>query len=254
MFKIITWNVNSLRVRLEQVLGLLEKHRPDVLALQETKAQDVDFPLAAIESAGYHVVYAGQKSYNGVALLSRKEVSEVVTDLPGMDDEARRVLGCVVGDLYVLNLYVPNGADLESPKYIYKLDWLAKLRDFVQQQLKKYPKMVIVGDFNIAPDDRDVYDPKVWHDRLLVSEKERAALQKLLQIGFYDALRLLDQTSGGFSWWDYRHAAFQRNLGLRIDLALISEALKTSCKSCIVDKDPRKTERPSDHAPVIVEL
>ncbi len=252
--KLATWNVNSLRVRLPQVLDWLAQVRPDILALQETKLQDPDFPAAAIADAGYQAVFAGQKTYNGVALLSRLPATEVVTDLPGLADPQRRVLGASIGALRVLNLYVPNGASLDSDKYVYKLEWLDKLHAYVAGQLQRCPLLAIVGDFNIAPEDRDVHDPKEWEGSVLVSEPERTALRRLLELGLCDTFRRFDQPEASFSWWDYRAAAFRRNRGLRIDLILASGTLCERCSACRVDKDPRRLAQPSDHTPVVAEF
>jgi exodeoxyribonuclease III len=254
MFKIATWNVNSLRVRLPQVLDWVAKHKPDVLALQETKVTDDKFPGLEIEAAGYKVVYSGQKTYNGVAVLSREKACDIVTDLPGIDDPQRRVLGVTVGDLRILNLYVPNGSEVDSDKYKYKLDWLEKLQAYVKQQLSVYPKLIVLGDFNIAPDDRDVYDPKVWAGHILVSEPEREALRKLLKVGLTDSFRLFNDEAGHYSWWDYRMAAFPRDRGLRLDLILVSEVLVKQVKKVVIDKEPRGLDRPSDHTPVVIEF
>ncbi|MGA7801607.1 MAG: exodeoxyribonuclease III [Gammaproteobacteria bacterium] len=252
--KIATWNVNSLRVRLPQVLQWLQTEQPDLLALQETKLTDDQFPLTDIEAAGYRARYSGQKTYNGVAILSKAEGSDVVTDIPGLDDPQRRVLAATYGDVRLLNLYVPNGEAVDSPKYGYKLDWLEKLRAFVKEQLARHSKLVVVGDFNIAPQERDVYDPLVWEGRVLFSEPERTALDSLIQLGLCDTFRLFDQPEASFSWWDYRMRGFARNLGVRIDHVLASEPLCEACTSCRIDKEPRGWERPSDHAPVVAEF
>lgn len=252
--KIATWNVNSLKVRLPQVLEWLAAQRPDILALQETKLPDDKFPGSEIEAAGYHALFAGQKTYNGVAILSKKLGTDVVTDIPGLDDPQRRVLATTFSDVRVLNLYVPNGESVESDKYRYKLGWLDKLIAFVAAELKRYPKLVVLGDFNIAPDERDVYDPLVWEGKVLFSEPERAAFQRLLATGLCDSFRLFEQYEKQFSWWDYRMAAFRRNLGLRIDHILASKVLCEQCRSCVIDKAPRKNDRPSDHTPVVAEF
>jgi exodeoxyribonuclease-3 len=252
--KLATWNVNSLRVRLPQVLDWLAEAQPDVLALQETKLQDPDFPAEALAAAGYQAVYAGQKTYNGVALLSRTPATDLVTDIPGLADPQRRVLGASFGALRVLNLYVPNGASLDSDKYVYKLDWLEKLQDYLTAELQRYPLLAVMGDFNIAPEDRDVHDPKEWEGSVLVSEPERAALRRLLALGLCDTFRRFDQPEATFSWWDYRAAGFRRNRGLRIDLILASSALCERCISCAVDKGPRRLQQPSDHTPVVAEF
>ena len=254
MLKIASWNVNSLKVRLPQVLQWLESARPDILGLQETKLADENFPAAEIEEAGYHVHYSGQKTYNGVALLSKTEASDILTDLPGIEDPQRRVIGATVGGLRVLNLYVPNGQEVGSDKFDYKLHWLGCLSQYVQEQLKHYPKLVVMGDFNIAPDERDVHDPIIWEDHVLFSGPERDAFQGLLSHGLQDTFRLFEQADKSYSWWDYRANAFKRNLGLRIDHILASEPLAEQCRASYVDKEPRKWERPSDHAPVVAEF
>ncbi len=252
--KIATWNVNSLKVRLPHVLQWLAETQPDILALQETKLTDENFPAAAIEAAGYHVVYSGQKTYNGVAILSKRPGNYVLKDIPGLDDHQRRVLAATYGEVRVLDLYVPNGESVDSDKYRYKLDWLDKLTAFVKAELRRYPQLVVLGDFNIAPDERDVHDPVAWEGKVLFSEPEHAALQRLLATGLHDSFRLFEQEEKQFSWWDYRMAAFRRNMGLRIDHVLISEPLRAQCTRCYIDKAPRKWERPSDHTPVVAEL
>ena len=254
MLRIATWNVNSLRVRLAHVIDWLNQKQPDVLALQEIKLTDSVFPLEALQEVGYHAVFAGQKTYNGVALLSRTPASDVMTDFPTLEDPQRRILGASFGDVRVLNLYVPNGSEVGSEKYAYKLNWLQHLYQHVKTEREQYSKFIIVGDFNIAPDDRDVHDPEAWQGSILVSPAEREALQNILDLGFYDSFRLFEQDAGHFSWWDYRAAAFRRNRGVRIDLILTSEALKPHCISCQTDIEPRKLERPSDHAPVMAEF
>ncbi len=253
-FKIATWNVNSLRVRLPHVLEWLTTAKPDMLALQETKLPDADFPVEDIKKSGYEVVFSGQKTYNGMAILSRKSGSDIITDIPGLDDPQRRVLGITLGDMHILNLYVPNGESVESEKYKYKLNWLKHLTAFLKIQLKKQAKIIILGDFNIAPAEIDVHNPKRWEGQVLFSEKERAALQDISKLGFVDCFRELNKTEPGFTWWDYRLNAFQRNWGLRIDHILASPALAAHCKKCYVDKIPRTWERPSDHAPVVAEF
>jgi exodeoxyribonuclease-3 len=252
--KIATWNVNSLNVRLPQVLAWLAAEQPDVLALQETKLVDEKFPRADIEAAGYRAVYAGQKTYNGVAILSRAPAQEPVTDIPGLDDAQRRVLAATLDGVRVLNLYVPNGESVESDKYRYKLDWLAKLTDWIRTELSEHPRLVVLGDFNIAPEPPDVHDPKQWEGHVLFSEPERAAFQQLLAAGLCDTFRLFEQPEKSFSWWDYRMQGFRRNHGLRIDHILASDALCKLCESSRIDKGPRAHERPSDHAPVMAEF
>lgn len=252
--KIATWNVNSLKARRPHVLRWLAEQQPEILALQETKTIDEQFPADALAGAGYQAVYAGQKSYNGVALLSRDPAADVVTELPSMGDPQRRLLGATVAGVRVLNVYVPNGSEVGSDKYAYKLDWLAQLTRFVATELAAHERLVVLGDFNIAPEDRDVHDPDAWRGKVLCSEPERAALGSLLQLGLADAFRLFEQAEGAYSWWDYRAAAFRRNLGLRIDLILLSPSLAGRCQSAQIDRNPRTWERPSDHVPVLVEL
>jgi exodeoxyribonuclease-3 len=252
--KIATWNVNSLKVRLPHVLDWLAANEADVLCLQETKLTDENFPADEIRAAGYHVVFSGQKTYNGVAIISKHEASDVVTDVPGLDDPQRRILGATIGGVRVLNLYVVNGQEVGSEKFTHKLFWLEKITDYIAAQLKSHERFVTVGDFNIAPDDRDVHDPEAWHERILCSTPERHALQKILDMGLSDVFRQFDQEENSFSWWDYRQAAFRRNRGLRIDLILASPALAEHCIACIIDKEPRQLERPSDHTPVVAEF
>ena len=252
--KIATWNVNSLKVRLPHVLDWLEGARPDILCLQETKTTDENFPVAAIKTAGYHCVYSGQKTYNGVAILSRTPATDILTDIPGLEDPQRRILGATIGSLRVLNLYVVNGQEVGSEKYTHKLQWLERVAEHVRDQLGKHTHFVTLGDFNIAPEDRDVHDPDAWRERILCSTPERDALRKLLQSGLVDTYRLFEQEADSYSWWDYRAAAFRRNMGLRIDLILASTPLADRCTACTIDKEPRRLERPSDHAPVIAEF
>ncbi len=254
MFKLASWNVNSLKVRLEQVLAWLDSSKVDILALQEIKMTDDQFPVEAFTSRGFHVVFSGQKTYNGVAIISRQPISDVVTDIPNLNDPQRRILAATIGDVRLINLYVPNGAAVGSDKYDYKLTWLPHVTEFIQQQLIQYPRMAVVGDFNIAPEDKDVHDPKEWEGCILVSPLERQALNNLFALGLHDSFRNFPQEEQQFSWWDYRAAGFRRNRGLRIDLILLSDALNTDCKSSAIDKEPRRVERPSDHAPVWVEI
>jgi exodeoxyribonuclease-3 len=252
--RIATWNVNSLRVRLGHVLDWLATAQPDALALQETKLPDENFPAAAFREAGYEVAFAGQKTYNGVALVSRTPLTEILTELPGYPDPQRRVLAGTLGNVRIFNLYVPNGESTASEKYQYKLRWLAALRAALADELARHPQLIALGDFNIAPADRDVHDPQLWAGKVLCSEPEREALRTLLALGFGDAFRLFDQPDGSFSWWDYRAAAFRRGMGLRIDLILTSPAMSAHCRSCRIDPSPRALERPSDHAPVVAEF
>lgn len=248
---IATWNVNSLRVRLQQVLKWLTTHQPDVLALQETKVTDQDFPIVALRDAGYEVCFSGQKSYNGVAILSRLPIQQVETSFPGCTDTQRRLLIATLGPLRVLNLYVPNGASLDSEKYQYKLAWLAQLQDYLAKELANQRSVIVVGDFNIAPEDRDVYDPSRWEGHVLVSQPERQAFQQLIDLGLVDTFRLFHPEANHYSWWDYRAAAFRRNHGLRIDHILSTPHLSSRCVRCEIDKAPRSWEQPSDHVPVI---
>ncbi|MEO8332134.1 MAG: exodeoxyribonuclease III [Gallionella sp.] len=252
--KLATWNVNSLKVRLPHVLDWLAANPVDVMCLQETKQQDADFPQAALQAAGYHSIYSGQKTYNGVAILSRTPASEVQHGIPDHDDEQKRVITATFGDIRVVDVYIPNGQAVDSDKYQYKLKWLSALHDWLQQELARHPKLVLLGDYNIAPEDRDVHDPVAWQGNVLVSEAERSKFQSLVQLGLHDSFRLFEQPEKSYTWWDYRMMAFRRNHGLRIDHILISEALVVQCKSCVIDKAPRKLERPSDHTPVVVEL
>src|SRR5688572_27975001 len=252
--KIASWNVNSLKIRLPQVLQWLDTAKPDVLALQEIKQVNEDFPLAEIQAAGYSAVCSGQKTYNGVAILSRSSLQDVATDIDGMDNSQRRILAATVGGVRVLNLYVVNGQEVDSEKYHFKLEWLRHVSAYIQAQLQRYPNMVILGDFNIAPDDRDVHDPESWREKILCSTPEREALKNILTLGFKDTFRLFEQEAASFSWWDYRMGAFRRNLGLRIDLVLASHPLAERCRAAGIDKEPRKWERPSDHVPVWAEF
>jgi exodeoxyribonuclease-3 len=252
--RVASWNVNSLRVRLAQVLDWIEAARPDVLALQETKVTDEAFPRAEFEAAGYHAVFSGQKTYNGVALLSRLPAEAVLTDLPTLEDPQRRILAASIGPLRVLNLYVVNGQAVGSEKYAYKLDWLSRVTEFIETDLPGHPRYVVLGDFNIAPEDRDVHDPQAWRESILCSTPEREALGRMLALGFEDSFRRFEQPEAEFSWWDYRAAGFRRNLGLRIDLILASKALAPLCTGAFVDKGPRRLERPSDHAPVVADF
>lgn len=252
--KLASWNVNSLKVRLPQVLEWLETAQPDLLGLQETKLPDAGFPVEAIRAAGYEVVYSGQKTYNGVAVLSRWPITDVLTDIPALDDHQRRVLAVTAGGLRFINLYVPNGQAVGSEKYAYKLDWLAHLRNWLAEEMQTQQRIVVVGDFNIAPEDRDVHDPQEWHERILCSTPEREALQGLLKLGLVDSFRRFPQPDGIFSWWDYRMNSFRRNRGLRIDLILTCPTLTQSLTASYVDRAPRGWERPSDHAPVVAEF
>ena len=252
--KVATWNVNSLKVRLPHVLDWLAASEADVLCLQETKTTDENFPVDEITAAGYHVAYSGQKTYNGVAILSKLPATDIITDIAGLDDPQRRILGATIDGVRVLDLYVVNGQEVGSEKFEHKLFWLDKVTDHIRTQLQEHEQFVVVGDFNIAPDDRDVYDPEAWHERILCSTPERKALQKIIDLGLTDTFRLFEQAENSYSWWDYRAAAFRRNRGLRIDLVLASRTLADNCVSCEIDKEPRSLERPSDHTPVVAEF
>ena len=248
--KIASWNVNSLNVRLPHLTTWLSEAQPDIVALQETKMEDAKFPREAIEAMGYHVAFSGQKTYNGVAILAREEPRDVVTDLPGLDDPQRRILVASVGDLRIADLYVVNGQDVGTEKYAYKLDWLAKVRAFLAEEIRRHPNLVVLGDFNITPDDRDIYDPVAWKEQILCSTPERDALKAIVDLGLHDTFRLFNDEAGQYSWWDYRQAGFRRNLGLRIDHVLASDALAKSFGSSVIDVGPRRNDRPSDHTPL----
>lgn len=252
--KIASWNVNSLKVRLPQVLDWLGSSRTDVLALQETKLTDENFPATAIHDAGYQVVFSGQKTYNGVAIISRTEATDVVTDPPGLEDAQRRILAATYGAVRVVNLYVVNGENVGTEKYAYKLDWLARLHAWLADEIANHPNLVVLGDFNIAPDDRDVHDPEAWHERILCSTPEREALTAFTDLGLTDTFRAFEQPAEEYSWFDYRAASFRRNRGLRIDLVLASAPLQARLQAAGIDREPRGWERPSDHAPVWAEF
>lgn len=252
--KFATWNVNSLAVRLPQVLDWLAANPVDGLVLQETKLTDDKFPQADFEAAGWQVQFFGQKTYNGVALLSRTPLSNVVRNIPGFADDLARVISADVGDLRVVGAYFPNGQEPGSDKFDYKMAWLKGLRDWLRQELAAHPKLVLMGDYNITFDDADVWDPVGLKDTIHCTEEERYQLRALIALGLHDAFRLFEQPEKSYSWWDYRDFAFRRNRGLRIDHILVSQALKPLVTACAIDKAPRKNERPSDHAPVVVEL
>ena len=252
--RIATWNVNSLKVRLPHLLSWLASNAPDAICLQETKTEDATFPVADIQAAGYQLTFFGQKTYNGVAILSRTPAAEVVMGIPGFADEQKRVLAATVAEVRVICVYVPNGESIDSDKYRYKLAWLEALERWLAQELKRYPRLALLGDYNIAPEERDVHDPKLWEGKVLFSESERAAFRRLQQLGMRDSLRLFDQPDKTYSWWDYRMNAFKRNLGLRIDHILLSDELAPHCRATSIHKDMRALERPSDHAPVVAEL
>jgi len=252
--RLATWNVNSLKVRLPHLTDWLAQAKPDVVCLQETKTEDAGFPAAQVEAAGYRAAYAGQKTYNGVAILSAQPLAEVAIGIPGHDDAQRRVVAATVGDTRVICLYAPNGQAVGSEKYDYKLRWYGALLAWLTEELKRHPRLAVLGDLNVAPEDRDVHDPKAWEGQVHVSEPERAAFRALLELGLKDGFRLFDQPEKSFSWWDYRMMAFRRNAGLRIDHILLSNVLAARCTACTIDKAPRKLERPSDHAPVVADI
>lgn len=252
--KLATWNVNSLKVRLPQVLDWAARHQPDVLCLQETKLEDPNFPLQEVSAAGYLALCSGQKTYNGVAILSLAVGAECAMGIAGHEDVQKRVIAATVDGVRVVCAYVPNGESVESEKYQYKLKWLRTFRDWLEAELARYPRLAVLGDFNIAPEARDVYDPRSWEGHVLFSEPERAAFGKLVGLGLRDAFRLFEQPERSYTWWDYRMNAFRRKQGLRIDHILLSEPLARQCVSCTIDTAPRQHERPSDHAPVIAEL
>lgn len=252
--KLATWNVNSLKVRLPQVLDWLAAQRPDILCLQETKLEDRAFPFPEIEAAGYRAIHHGQKTYNGVAILARAEAQDVVRGIPEFEDPQARIIAATVADVRIVCAYVPNGQAVGSDKFEYKLKWLRALRSWLKDEMARHPRLALLGDYNIAPEDRDVHDPKAWRGQVLCSEPERDAFRALTALGLADAFRLFEQPEKVFSWWDYRMLGFQKNMGLRIDHILLSPALAGQCTTCTVDCAPRKLERPSDHAPVVAEL
>lgn len=252
--KIASWNVNSLKVRLEHVLSWLDTHRPDVLGLQETKVTDENFPVEAFDEIGYSAAFTGQPTYNGVALLSHRAAADVDPAIPGFDDPHKRVIAGTFGEVRVINLYVVNGKAVGDPKYHWKLEWLGAVTKWIETELRQHDKLVVIGDFNIAPDDRDVHDPGAWADRILCSAPEREALDRILALGLTDTYRLFEQPERVYSWYDYRQMAFRRKMGLRIDLILASGPLQAACTASAIDLEPRRLERPSDHAPVWTEF
>jgi exodeoxyribonuclease-3 len=252
--KIASWNVNSLKVRLPHLLDWLAEAQPDVVCLQELKLEDQNFPRAEIEAAGYHAAFAGQKTYNGVALLAKAPIGEVTVGNPLFADEQKRLISGTVDGIRVVCAYMPNGQEVGCDKYDYKLRWLAALADWLSSELQAYPRLALCGDYNIAPDERDVHDPQRWQDCILVSEPERAAFRRFIELGLADSFRLFAQPEKTFSWWDYRMLGFQKNQGLRIDHILLSAPLAAQCSAAGIDRAPRKRERPSDHAPVWASL
>ncbi len=252
--KIATWNVNSLNVRLPHVLDWIEANKPDALCLQETKQEDIKFPYDALKEAGYNAIHTGQKTYNGVAILSPHKMTDVHTAIPNFADEQKRLIAATINGVRIVCVYIPNGQAVDSDKYQYKLNWLEAFTPWLQTEIAKYPKLALLGDYNIAPEDVDCHDPAAWVGQVLVSPRERDAFKKLIQLGLEDGFRLFDKNEGQFSWWDYRMAGFRRNLGMRIDHILITPALKEISTASYIDKTPRKLERPSDHTPVVLEM
>ena len=252
--RLATWNVNSLKVRLGQLTDWLAQAKPDAICLQETKLEDGKFPSAELEASGYRASFSGQKTYNGVAIVSPHPLGEVSIGIPGFADEQKRVIAATLDDVRIVCLYAPNGQAVGSEKYDYKLRWYAALRDWLADEVARHPRLAVLGDLNVAPEDRDVHDPQAWQGQVLVSEPERAAFRALLGLGLKDGFRLFEQPEKSFSWWDYRMMGFRRNAGLRIDHILLSTELAASCSSCAIDKAPRRLERPSDHTPVTAEL
>jgi len=252
--KLATWNVNSIKVRLPQLLDWLAAARPDVVCLQELKTEEAKYPRAELEAAGYQSAVLGQKTYNGVAILARSGMQDLSTGITGFEDEQRRVISATVDGVRVICVYCPNGQAVGSDKYAYKLRWFEALRRHVAGELRRHPKLAVAGDFNVAPEDRDVHDPKAWEGQVHVSAPERSAWRALLELGLKDSFRLFEQPEKTYSWWDYRMLGFRRNAGLRIDQILLSAPLAGACTACSIDKAPRKLERPSDHAPVIAEF
>ena len=254
LMKIATWNVNSIKVRLPQVLQWLKENPIEVLCLQETKMTDDKFPIGEIEAAGYQAVFSGQKTYNGVAILSRLPISDVIKNNPRLTDEQQRLIGATINGVRVICAYVPNGQSIDSDKYNYKLRWLDALHTWIAEEKMSHNALALLGDFNIAPEDRDVHDPVAWQGSVLVSDPERAAFRQLQALGLKDAFRLFDQPEQTYSWWDYRQLGFQKNKGMRIDHIMLSETLAQRCTACFVDRTPRKWPQPSDHAPVVADI
>lgn len=252
--KFATWNVNSLNVRLGHLQDWLRNKQPDVVCLQETKQEDNKFPYDVLKEIGYEAVHIGQKTYNGVAILSRFPISNVQRNIPGFDDDQQRVIAADINGIRVVCAYFPNGQAVDSDKYHYKLRWMQALNAWLKTQLAEYPRLLLLGDYNIAPEDQDCHDPAAWVGQVLVSPTERHAFQELVKLGLHDSFRLFEQPEKSYSWWDYRMLGFRRNFGLRIDHILVSDALKAECKAAYIDKDPRRLERPSDHTPVVLEL
>lgn len=253
-FTIATWNVNSLKVRLPQVLDYMAQNTVDVLCLQETKMTDDVFPAQAFVDAGLHVSFTGQKTYNGVAIVSRLPQTDIQKNLPNFDDAQQRLIAATINGVRIICAYVVNGQSLESEKFEYKMNWLAALHEYLAFEMKEYTQLALLGDFNIAPEDRDVHNPEKWVGCNLVSPQERGFLQGYLDLGLSDSFRLFEQAEKSYSWWDYRQAGFRRNAGLRIDLILLTETLAKNCTSSMIDKEPRRHEQPSDHTPVLATI
>ncbi|MFP5402492.1 MAG: exodeoxyribonuclease III [Gammaproteobacteria bacterium] len=252
--KIAAWNVNSLKIRLPQLLDFLATRQPDAVCLQETKLTDENFPIAELQAAGYRATFAGQKTYNGVAIVSRSDPRDVQVGIPGLDDEQKRVIAATIDGVRLVCVYCPNGQSVGSDKYAYKLAWFDALAAWLKDELARHPQLAVLGDYNVAPEDRDVHDPKAWEGSVLVSEPERERFRGLLALGLADSFRLFEQPEKSFSWWDYRMMGFRRNHGLRIDHILLSAPLAARCTAASIDRDMRKLERPSDHAPVLAEV
>ncbi len=252
--QLATWNVNSLTVRLPQVLDWLAANPVDVLGLQELKMTDEKFPADAFLAAGYYAQWFGQKTYNGVALITRTPATDVVKNIPGFDDDMARVISATVESIRVICAYFPNGQEPGSDKFEYKMNWLKGLRNWIKQELQAHPKLVLMGDYNITFDDADVWGPDGMRDQIHCTEEERYHLRALIALGLHDSLRLFPQPDKSYSWWDYRDFAFRRNRGLRIDHILVSTALQPLVTACCIDKAPRNNERPSDHTPVVATL
>lgn len=256
--KLATWNVNSLKVRLPQVLQWLQENPVDALCLQELKMADELFPLQAFNELGFQAQWAGQKTYNGVAIITRDHSTNAQRNIPGFEDPQQRILAVTlpspVGEIRVISAYCPNGQAVGSDKYQYKLAWFSALHKWLESEMQTYPRLAILGDYNVAPADADVHDPAKWEGDVLVSEPERDAFNQLLALGLTDAFRLFPQEPQTFTWWDYRRFAFRRNAGLRIDHVLLSNELRAYCSACVVDKAPRANEQPSDHTPVVATL
>jgi exodeoxyribonuclease-3 len=252
--KIATWNVNSLNVRLPHVLDWLDSSKTDVLCLQETKQEDSKFGYEALQEAGYHAIHNGQKTYNGVAILTPHTMEDIHFDIPNFEDPQKRIIAATINGVRYISAYIPNGQAVDSEKYDYKMRWLAAFNNWLKEQMAEYPKLALLGDYNIAPADEDCHDPAKWEGDILVSPRERDAFQDMLDLGLTDSFRMFDQPEKSFSWWDYRMMGFRRNRGMRIDHILVTEALKPLCTSCIIDKEPRMLERPSDHTPVVLEF